>query len=233
MSKTKALPRLLIYQEYASEMMANYLSNYGFDIITSTDDDISEKLYAGNYDLAILGHFRAALPGDLRLVKGLRKSNSRIPIILVSNMQEYEYIIEAFDAGVDDYVIIPYNIEELIRRIKAVLRRCGIKTRAIEYAYKIGSFTFDTQAKVLSMNGIDIHLNTRENMILSLLCAYKNEVLPSEIVMQQIWKNKENTYHNRRSMHVYITSLRNYLKMDNSVCIDSIKGIGYSLVDLS
>ena len=148
---------------------------------------------------------------------------------MVSDKAQYEYVIEAFDEGADDYVIRPYNIEELIRRIKAVLKRCGVRVRNIEPSYEIGDYLFDTVDKILTIGGhIKTQLNNKQNRVLALLCAYKNEVLPKKIIMQQVWT--DDNYFNRRSLDVNIYMLRNMLKMDSRVVIETIRGVGYSLI---
>lgn len=228
MNKQIGLPRILVYQDEDCSVMTDYLQFYGFEVITSTEADILHKIKEKNYDLCILGHYKASLPGDLRLLKALRKTDHRTPVIMVSDQSRYEFIIDAFDAEADDYIIRPYNIEELIRRIKAILRRCGVKVRAIELSYKIGNYIFDTEKNTLSINRVETKLTNKESKTLSLLCAYKNEILPKKILMQQVWT--DDNYFNKRSLDVHMCLLRNYLKMDKRIIIETKRGIGYSLV---
>lgn len=228
MNKQIGLPRILVYQDEDCSVMTDYLQFYGFEVITSTEADILHKIKEKNYDLCILGHYKTSLPGDLRLLKTLRKTDRRTPVIMVSDQSRYEFIIDAFDAEADDYIIRPYNLEELIRRIKAILRRCGVKVRAIELSYKIGNYTFDTEKNTLSINGVETKLTNKESKTLSLLCAYKNEILPKKILMQQVWT--DDNYFNKRSLDVHMCLLRNYLKMDKRIVIETKRGIGYSLV---
>lgn len=222
------LPRILVYQDEDCSIMTDYLRFYGFEIITSTEADILYKIKEKNYDLCILGHYKTSLPGDLRLLKALRKTDHKTPVIMVSDQSRYEFIIDAFDAEADDYVVRPYNLEELIRRIKALLRRCGVKVRAIKLFYEIGNYTFDTEENILSINGIETKLTNKESKTLSLLCAYKNEILPKKILMQQVWA--DDNYFSKRSLDVHMCLLRSYLKMDKRIVIDTKRGIGYSLV---
>lgn len=228
MNKQIGLPRILVYQDEDCSVMTDYLQFYGFEVITSTEADILHKIKEKNYDLCILGHYRTSLPGDLRLLKTLRETDRRTPVIMVSDQSRYEFIIDAFDAEADDYIIRPYNLEELIRRIKAILRRCGVKVRAIELSYKIGNYTFDTEENTLSINGVETKLTNKESKTLSLLCAYKNEILPKKTLMQQVWA--DDNYFNKRSLDVHMCLLRNYLKMDKRIVIETKRGIGYSLV---
>lgn len=222
------LPRILIYQDENCKILVDYLVYNGFQIITSTEDNILSKIREKNYDLCILSHYKTTdISMRLKPLKFLRKSDNKIPVIMVSDKARYNYVIEAFDEGVDDYVIRPYNIEELIRRIKAVLKRCGIRVRNIEPSYEIGDYIFNTVNKVLTIGDVETQLNNRLNQVLALLCAYKNEILPKEILMQQVWS--DDNYFNKRSLDVHICLLRNMLKMDSRVAIKTIRGVGYSL----
>ena len=228
MNKQIGLQRILVYQDEDCSVMTDYLQFYGFEVITSTEADILHKIKEKNYDLCILGHYKTSLPSDMRLLKALRKTDHKTPVIMVSDQSRYEFIIDAFDAEADDYVIRPYNLEELIRRIKAILRRCGVKVRTIELSYKIGSYAFNTEKNTLSINGVETKLTNKESKTLSLLCAYKNEILPKKILMQQVWT--DDNYFNKRSLDVHMCLLRNYLKMDKRIVIETKRGIGYSLV---
>lgn len=224
-----ALPRILIYQDEDCKILVDYLVYNGFQVITSTEYDILIKIREKDYDLCILSHYKTT-DASMRLkpLKFLRKSDDKIPVIMVSDKARYEYVIEAFDEGADDYVIRPYNIEELIRRIKAVLKRCGVRVRRIEPSYEIGDYLFNTVDKILTIGDVKTRLNNKQSQILALLCAYKNEILSKKILMQQVWT--DDNYFNKRCLDVNICMLRNMLKMDNRVAIETMQGVGYSLV---
>lgn len=223
-----ALPRILVYQDEDCKILVDYLVYNGFQVITSTENDILIKIREKNYDLCILSHYKTTDASmRLKLLKFLRKSDDKMPVIMVSDKARYEYVIEAFDEGADDYVIRPYNIEELIRRIKAVLKRCGVRIRSIKPSYEIGDYLFNTVNKILTIGNVKTRLNNKQSQILALLCAYENETLPKKILMQQVWA--DDNYFNKRSLDVYMCMLRNMLKMDNRVAIETIRGVGYSL----
>lgn len=224
-----ALPRILIYQDEDCKILVDYLVYNGFQVITSTENDILIKIREKNYDLCILSHYKTIDASmGLKLLKFLRKSDDKTPVIMVSDKARYEYVIEAFDEGADDYIIRPYNIEELIRRIKAVLKRCGVRVRSIGPSYEIGDYLFNTVNKILTIGNVKTRLNNKQSQVLALLCAYKNEILPKKILMQQVWA--DDNYFNKRSLDVNICMLRNMLKMDNRVVIETIREVGYSLV---
>lgn len=222
-----AYPKLLVYQDIECQAMLDYLAFRGFSVTNSTNEDVYEKLKNQNYDLCILSHYKTHLPGDLRLLTYLKSIGSKIPVIMLSGQFQYEYIIKAFNEGVDDYVVRPYNLEELICRIKAVLRRTGLKTREFLSTYAIGEFVLDVNNKTLSRGIEVIHLSIRETKLAAFLCAYMGEVLPKNVIMTQIWK--DDTYYSRRSLDVHICKLRNFLKSDPKVSITTIARKGYFL----
>ena len=222
------LPRILVYQVEDCSILIDYLTFYGFNVISTSEENVLKILREGNYDLCILDHFKANIPGDLKLLNFLRKINKKMPVIFVSDLFDYSYIIEAFNSGVDDYVVKPYNLEELICRVKALLKRCGVKVRGIEHAYRIGNYIFDTETNTLRLNSVEIKLTAKESKTLALLCAYKNELLSKEILLHDIWK--DDNYFNKRSLDVHMCNLRKYLSQDNRIKINTIRGLGYSLV---
>lgn len=221
------LPRILVYQDEDCSILVDYLTFCGFNVIRTSEENVLEKLHEGNYDLCILSHFKANIPGDLKLLHFLRRVNKKMPVLFISDLFDYSYIIEAFNSGADDYVVRPYNLEELICRVKALLKRCGVKVRSIEQTYKIGNYIFDTEANILKLNSAEIKLTAKESKTLALLCAYKNDLLSKEVLLHSIWK--DNNYFNKRSLDVHICHLRNYLNQDNRITISTIRGLGYSL----
>lgn len=226
---TVAMPRILIYQDEDCKILVDYLVYNGFQVITSTENDILIKIREKDYDLCILSHYKTTETSmRLKPLKFLRKSDDKTPVIMVSDKARYEYVIEAFDEGADDYVIRPYNIEELMRRIKAVLKRCGVRVRSIEPSYEIGDYLFNTVNRILTIGDIKMQLNNKQSQVLALLCAYKNEILPRKILMQQVWI--DDNYFNKRSLDVNICMLRSMLKRDSRVIIETKRGVGYSLI---
>lgn len=222
------LPRILVYQNKDCDVLIDYLTFYGFNVISTSDEDVLKKLRGNNYDLCILDHFNAGAQDDLKLLHFLRNTNKKKPVIFVSSLFGYSHIIDAFNSGVDDYVVRPYNLEELVCRIKALLKRCGIKVRSIERTYEIGRYVFDTEMGVLKLDSAEIKLTAKESKTLALLCAYMNELLPKETLLHSVWT--DDNYFNKRSLDVHLCHLRNHLSQDKRIKINTIRGLGYSLV---
>lgn len=222
-------PKILVYQDEDCSIMVDYLIFYGFDVITSNREDIIQKIKNGGYDLCILSHYKSVGIGNLSLLKILRKADKSTPVIMVSDLSKYQFIIEAYDEGADDYIIRPYNLEILVRKINIALKRCGIKTRTIQNTYQLGNYRFDVLSDTLAINNTEIKLPAKETQLLALLCAYEGEVLQTGTIMQRLWRG-ENNYWNKRSLDVNICHLRNYLKMDERISIVTKRALGYSLV---
>lgn len=222
------LPRILVYQSEDCSILVDYLAFCGFDVISTSEKDVKKKLREYNYDICILDHCKANIPGDLDLLHFLRKIDAKMPVIIVSNLFDYSYITEALNCGADDYVVKPYNIDELICRIKALLRRCGVKVRSIEQSYRIGNYVLDTELHVLKIDKMEIKLTAKESAILALLCSYKGELLSKEILLNSLWNN--NNYFVKRSLDVHVCNLRKYLKRDSRIKINTVRGTGYTLI---
>lgn len=222
-----SLPRILVYQNKNCGLLVEYLIHSGFNVINTSEEDVLKKLREQGYDLCILDYFKADELDGLKLLHFMHRLDKKIPVIFVSDLFDYAHIIEAFKSGVDDYVVRPYNIEELICRIKAVLKRCGIKVRRVELAYNIGNYTFNTETNILKLEDAEKRLTIKESRLLALLCAYKNELLSKELLLRDIWK--DDNYYNKRSLDVHICHLRNYLSQDGRIKINTIKRMGYSL----
>ncbi len=112
--------------------------------------------------------------------------------------------------------------------VEAILRRVRGKKNKESNIYKIGKFTFDTQKQILSSEGKQTKLTTKESELLGLLCAHANEILQRDFALKTIWI--DDNYFNARSMDVYITKLRKHLKEDDSIEIINIHGKGYKLI---
>ena len=123
-------------------------------------------------------------------------------------------------------------MEELLLRLKAILRRASVKdlTKSDCREFEFGRFKFLSDKQLLKIDDSEIKLTTKENDLLRLLCVNKDEVLVRSTALKKIWH--DDTYYNARSMDVYITKLRKHLKKDQSVQILTIHGQGFKLVEM-
>jgi DNA-binding response OmpR family regulator len=136
--------------------------------------------------------------------------------------------IEGFKAGGDDYLTKPFSTEELQLRVTALLKRVNIKTEtADETIIKLGQYSFDTENYTLNHSTFEKTLTKKEAQILKVLCKFKNQVVPREVVTNAVWGQDD--YFIGRSLDVFITKLRKYLKEDPSIVIQNVHGIGFKL----
>jgi DNA-binding response OmpR family regulator len=154
--------------------------------------------------------------------------NADVPIIFLTAKTLKDDILGGFKVGADDYITKPFSMEELTFRIEAILRRTKGRKSKENSIYKIGKFTFDTQKQILSIDGKNNKLTTKESELLALLCGHANEILQRDFALKTIWI--DDNYFNARSMDVYITKLRKLLKADPSIEIINIHGKGYKLI---
>jgi two-component system, OmpR family, response regulator len=181
------------------------------------------------FDFCILDVMMPVKDG-FTLAQEIRKLDKHIPILFLTAKSLQEDKIKGFELGGDDYLTKPFSMEELLMRMKAILRRIneGDEEDPRFTIYKIGKLTFDYNRQVLSGAGGENKLTSKEAELLRLLCDNANSVLDRSIALNRIWQ--DDSYFNARSMDVYITKLRKYLKEDPAVELLNVHGIGFKLV---
>ena len=187
-----------------------------------------EAMQRFNEDKFHLCIFDVMLPrkDGFTLTRDIRKTNSEIPILFLSARGMTEDKVEGFNAGGDDYLSKPFSIEELQLRIKALLKRVNIKVDEKEQTnYLLGIFVFDTENQTLVSNDQVKTLTKKEVQILKILFKYKNQVVSREVILNAVWG--QNDYFIGRSLDVFITKLRKYLREDPKILISNIHGVGF------
>lgn len=203
----------------------------GYDITHAKDGEMGlQKFISGAFDLAILDVMMPKKDG-FTLASEIRQRNQAIPIIFLTAKILKEDRIRGFTAGCDDYITKPFSTEELSLRIMAILKRCALKKLADHYTDKeqftIGRFQFDSKNMTLSSPEGKRKLTRKESSLLKLLCLSESNLLPREVALENVWG--DNDYFISRSMDVFITKLRKYLRSDPNVQIINIHGSGFKL----
>lgn len=208
-------------------ILSEYLSlkKYEVELYKNGEEGI-EAFKKIKFNLCILDVMMPRKDG-FTLAKEIRAINKNIPVIFLTAKSMLKDKIEGFNIGADDYITKPFNTEELILRINAVLRR-SINLSNTDEVYQIGKYLFDYQKRLLSLKSNSVSLTSKENELLKLLCENVNQTVERERALPLIWRN--DNYFTSRSMDVYITKLRNYLKEDESLEIVNVHGIGFKLV---
>lgn len=181
------------------------------------------------YDLCILDVMMPKKDG-FSLGKDIRKSDPHVPIIFATAKTMIEDKEEAFTLGGDDYITKPFRIEELLLRINALLKRAITKDNKPQEddKFQIGDYFFDYRNQLIHRNEAQQKVSTKEADLLRLLCLKKNQILTREEALISIWH--DDNYFNGRSMDVFLSKLRKYLKEDPKVEIVNVHGKGYKLI---
>jgi DNA-binding response OmpR family regulator len=164
------------------------------------------------------------------LAQEIRKLDKRIPILFLTAKSMQEDKIRGFELGGDDYITKPFSMEELLMRMKAILRRVSDNagTDSKTAVYRLGRLSFDYNRQLLTSPAGENKLTSKEAELLRLLCENANDVLDRSVALNRIWQ--DDSYFNARSMDVYITKLRKYLREDPSIELLNVHGIGFKLV---
>jgi len=214
------------------DVLKSYLEMHDFDVHLATDGALGWTAFQQNkFDLCILDVMMPKKDG-FTLATDIRTLNTDVPIIFLTARSMKEDILEGFKSGADDYVSKPFNSEELLARIHAILKRSGSRDNGMESIkdFTIGKYTFNFPLRILTYNGDKENtekLSPKEAELLRMFCFKKNDVLSRTEALTKIWG--EENYFTARSMDVFITKLRKYLKRDPDIEIVNIHGNGFQL----
>jgi DNA-binding response OmpR family regulator len=210
-------------------LLRSYLTAKNYETSLFINGNLALESFSTElYGLCILDIMMPEMDG-LTLARKIRFINPEIPIIFLTAKNQKEDVIEGFKSGADDYITKPFSMEELLYRIEAILRRTTVPIlNKKRESYLIGGYSFDPLKQMLVYKDQLIKLTTKESELLELLCLHGNEILERNFALKTIWI--DDNYFNARSMDVYITRLRKYLRKDPEVKILNIHGRGYKLI---
>jgi DNA-binding response OmpR family regulator len=204
----------------------------GYEVMWCKDGKAA--LQAFKHDKPDICVFDIMMPemDGLSLAKEVRLLDTMVPIIFLSAKSQTIDVLTGFDSGANDYVKKPFSIEELLVRIKNILSRDQMiaKESPLDSStFIIGEFTFNYATQELYYQGNKVNkLTSKENEILRMLCENKNQILKRTIVLQELWG--DDGFFTARSMDVFITKLRKYLKNDPRLEIINIRGVGFKFI---
>ena len=210
-------------------MLLEYLESEGFDVKLYRDGESGLSGYQnGNYDLCILDLMLPKMDG-FTLAAEIRKGEKRVPIIMLTARSMSEDKIKGFRVGIDDYVTKPFNEEELVYRIKAILERVNAPSMSVMDAteHVIGQYHFNCSNQSLEGPSEQRRLTQKEAAVLKILCQSKNNVVKRSNILKSVWGDDD--YFMGRSLDVFVSKLRKYLKEDSNLSIESIPSVGLIL----
>ena len=230
--------RILLVEDDTNfgDVLRSYLEMHDYDVTLATDGEAGLRTFKPNsFDICIFDVMMPKKDG-FTLARDVRQRDEHVPIIFLTAKNLKEDILQGFQAGADDYLTKPFVSEELLMRIQAILRRSQPpsvdedETREFE----IGRYHFEFVLRELTLdrgtaNASLERLSPKEAELLRLFAIHKNDVLTRKEALTKIWG--EDNYFTARSMDVFVTKLRKYLKADENLEIVNIHGNGFRLVE--
>jgi DNA-binding response OmpR family regulator len=217
------------------DVLKSYLEMHDYDVTLASDGVMGLETYRkGSFDLCIFDVMMPRKDG-FTLAKEVREKDKEMPIIFLTAKNLKEDILEGFKIGADDYLAKPFNSEELLMRIQAILRRVnkGADKEDEVKEYQVGEYHFNYPLRILTWqgtNGVEREkLSPKEAHLLKMFCQHKNDVLTRSEALGKIWG--EDNYFTARSMDVFVTKLRKYLSKDPNLQIMNIHGNGFRLIE--
>lgn len=214
------------------DVLRSYLEMHDYDVNLATDGAQGMDLYSKNdFDLCIFDVMMPKKDG-FTLAREIREKDSEMPIIFLTAKAMKEDVLQGFKIGADDYITKPFNSEELLMRIQAILKRSRQQADPREEIkeFTIGKFHFNFPLRILTFtpDGSKEKLSPKEAQLLRLFAIHINDILPRSEALNKIWG--EDNYFTARSMDVFVTKLRKYLKADENIEIVNIHGNGFQLL---
>ena len=203
-------------------------SNYEVEWVQNGKD--VEKTMTENFDLCLIDVMLPGMDG-FSIANEIRSQNEFIPILFVTARSKEEDRLKGFEIGGDDYITKPFSIKELLYRVVVFMRRS--KPSPLEQTtgwVKIGTFEFSRDHLMLRSEELSYHLTQREADLLHILQVSTGDIVKRKDILEAIWG--EDDYFKGRSLDVFISRLRKYLKTDTNLEIRNHHGVGFSLIIL-
>jgi DNA-binding response OmpR family regulator len=212
-----------------AEIIAESLAtqHYDVDCVDNGMQAVS-RLQVGSYDIVVMDVMLPGMDG-FSVIKKFRQFNQLTPVIFLTSKTMPHDVVTGFECGGNDYLKKPFSMEELVIRLKVLLSSNRIiSEEAGEQVYHIGKYQYDSVKQRLVLNEKVTRLTARENEILRLLCINKHIAVEKGKMLIGVWGS--DNFFNARTLDVFITRLRKYLKDDPNVQVINLRGVGYKLV---
>ena len=210
-----------------SKAVIAYLGRSGYEMdYASTADEAYDKIYAQVYDL-ILSDIMMPGTDGFQFASHIRAINRNIPLLFISALDDISSKHKGFQLGIDDYMVKPIELDELLMRIKAILRRSGI---AQSKRLVIGDTVRDREERSAYVSGVEISLTQREFDIVFKLLSYPKKIFSRQALMDEFWDSE--TTSSTRTVDVYVTKLRDKFSSSKDFEIQTVHGLGYKAVIL-
>lgn len=209
-----------------SLIVADTLRGQGYEVLTAEDGVKGlDRFRSDGADIIVADVMMPKMDG-FTMARAIRRISPTVPLLFLTAKNTIDDIEEGFDIGANDYLKKPFELRELIVRIKSLLRRYA-SNRCEEIKYEIGQYTFNVTTQTLSVVGKRMELSHFEAKILEQLAANIGKTVDASELMMAVWQHDEPS--NRNSLHGYIHKLRRILRYDPSISIINQRGFGYML----
>ncbi len=218
----KVLTKLLLLEDdlLFGETLVDLLEDEGFRVSHFTNgQDALNATYEDKFDLYLLDINVPIIKGTT-LLHDLRDANDKTPAIFLTSHKDKEMLKEGFSCGGDDYLSKPFDTDELLLRVKALLRRMQVGT-----IINVGKLAHDKVHKTIFYEDKELELSKKEYQLLVLLMNHINSVVPKELIIDELWSSSEAG--SDGAIRVYITRLKHLL---SGMSVENIRGVGYKLV---
>lgn len=217
------------------DVLRSYLEMHEYEVTLATDGAQGLESYRrSEYDLCIFDVMMPKKDG-FTLAREIREKDTEMPIIFLTAKTMKDDVLQGFKIGADDYITKPFNSEELLYRIQAILKRSQQKTEGKEEIkeFHLGRYHFNYPLRILTydLGGSEEEkskLSPKEAQLLRMFAMHINDILPRSEALTKIWG--EDNYFTARSMDVFVTKLRKYLRRDENIEIVNIHGNGFQLL---
>lgn len=207
-------------------IVADTLRGLGYDVVTATDGvEGLDKYRSEGADIIVADVMMPRMDG-FTMAKGIRKMSPEVPLLFLTAKSTIDDVEEGFEIGANDYLKKPFELRELIVRIKSLLKRYGAN-RQEDVKYQIGAYTFNVTTQTLSYEDKSTELSHFESKILERLAVNIGKTVDASELMIAVWQRDDPS--NRNSLHGYIHKLRRALRHDQSISIINQRGFGYML----
>ncbi len=211
--------------ERLNHIVCTYLRDSGFEAKGCLNaEDAYEEMYGQLYEPIISDIMMPGIDG-FEFARTVRKVNQRIPILFMSARDDLPSKQKGFQLGIDDYMVKPVDLDELVLRVRALLRRANIE---MERRITAGNLTLDADGMSAEVDGEEILLTTREFNIIYKLLSYPKKTFSRAQLMDEFWDVDSDT--SPRAVDVYMTKLRNKLSGCDGFKIVTVRGLGYKAV---
>lgn len=197
----------------------------GYDVTLCPDgEEALQQFQKSEFDICLLDVMMPSKDG-FTVAKKIRGKSDVVPILFITSKAMEEDKIKGFQSGADDYIVKPFNMQELILRMEVFLRRTKKLHSEEAVTYQVGKLRFSFTDLKIYVDDQTINLTQKEADLLLFLCKHPNKILKREEVLLNVWGKDD--YFLGRSMDVFITKLRKHFKADPSIVLETIHGIGF------